>query len=248
MISKRLLPALALLGLPLAAQAVDTPTQLITAMHDRYASCWYHTLEFEQKSTTIHPDGKRGSVNWHEEMKVPGKLRIDIAPKGSGDGILFVNDTQYNFKGGKLENSTPRIHPLLVLGFDVYGQPVQTTLDKVKKLGFDLSTIHQEDWQGRPAYVVGAKQGDLKSPQFWIDKERLVFVRSLQPNPRHPEVTSEVRFDDYVQEGCGWVAKHVQMFADGKPVFEEEYSDIHASIPLEDVVFDPSQFAAHAKK
>jgi hypothetical protein len=32
----------------------------------------------------------------------------------------------------------------------------------------------------RPVYVVGAKQGDVHSPQFWIDKKQLSFVRMLR--------------------------------------------------------------------
>jgi len=32
--------------------------------------------------------------------------------------------------------------------------------EELKKLGIDLSVFHEDTWQGRPAYVVGAKAGD----------------------------------------------------------------------------------------
>ena len=68
-----------------------------------------------------------------------------------------------------------------MLGFDVYFQPVETTLEQLKKLKIDLLVLREDRWQDRPVYVVGAKAGDLRSPQFWIDKKNLYFVRLVQP-------------------------------------------------------------------
>jgi hypothetical protein len=52
---------------------------------------------------------------------------------------------------------------------------------------------------------VGAAAGDSTSRQFWIDKERLYFVRSLEPSPQNPAVTMETRFEKYqVMGGDGW--------------------------------------------
>jgi cyclase len=52
---------------------------------------------------------------------------------------------------------------------------------RLKRLGFDLATVHDDSWEGRPVYVVGARAGDLRTRQFWVDKERLVFVRRAAP-------------------------------------------------------------------
>ena len=56
---------------------------------------------------------------------------------------------------------------LLVLGFDVYKQPPETTLKIVQAEKIDIAKFHEETWDGRPVYVVGAEKGDLNSPQFW---------------------------------------------------------------------------------
>lgn len=234
---------LTLCSIGASAQTISTPAQLIAAMHDRYASKWYHTLTFEQKSVTHKPDGTESTELWHEALMLPGKLRIDIGDRSAGNGMIFVNNHLYIFKDSKLAGDRDYIHPLLVLGFDVYAQPSETTMKQLTDLKIDTTVMHEESFEGRPVYVVGAKQGDLKSFQFWIDKERLYFVRMLRPSEKQPDMIQDVRFDDYKQvEGGGWLAEHVVMVADGKVVFEELYSDIKINPPLAASLFDPAHF------
>jgi hypothetical protein len=159
-----------------------TGEELIKQTRDRYTGKWYRTLTFTQKTTL--PDGT--VETWYEALELPGKLRIDIAPLDSMKTILFRNDSVYQFDQGKLKEAKPLVHPLMVLGFDVYGAPVAETVQKLKNLKYDLSKLHQTTWLGRPTYVVGAQAGDTTSPQFWIDTERLYFVRSLEPSKRTP--------------------------------------------------------------
>jgi hypothetical protein len=152
------------------ASPTDPPkdgVELITRMRERYLGKWYRTLTFVQKTTLA--DGK--VETWYEAAELPGKLRIDIAPLEGKNTLLFRNDSLYEFKGGKLAESRPMIHPLMVLGFDVYAQTVHATARQLRSLGFDLAKLHEATWQGRPAYVVGAAAGDTVTRQFWIDKE-----------------------------------------------------------------------------
>lgn len=244
-----LLLCLTLLSTPLlpvnAMPPAKTAKDLIQAMHDRYAARWYKTLTFVQKSTTFKPDGTSQTVTWYEALSAPGKLRIDFDPVKDGNGILFINDTQHVFKDGKLASSRERIHPLLVLGFDVYAQPVQTTIEKLQKLKIDLSIVREDTWQGRPVYVVGAKAGDLRSSQFWIDKERLLFVRLIEPAGGDNSVIHETQFNKYEPvKGGGWISPEVVFMVNGIRTFLEEYSDIRANVALDEKLFDPAHFSA----
>lgn len=240
--------ALALISGSVSAQTISTPAQLIAAMHDRYASKWYHTLTFEQKSVTHKPDGTESTELWHEALMLPGNLRIDIGDHSAGNGMLFSNNHLYVYKDGKLANERDYIHPLLVLGFDVYAQPVEKTMQQLKDLNVNLTLIHEENFDGRPTYVVGAKQGDLHTLQFWVDKERLYFVRLLRPSEKQGGAVQDVRFDDYKQvEGGGWLAERVAIVSGGKVVFEEFYSDIKINPPLSEKLFDSAQFTQNAK-
>ena len=212
--------------------------EVITRMRERYLGKWYRTLTFVQKTTL--PNGK--VETWYEAAELPGKLRIDIAPLEGKNTLLFRNDTLYEFKGGKLTGTKPLIHPLMVLGFDVYAQPLEKTLAQLRELGFDLSKVHEAEWQGRPAYVVGAQAGDSVTRQFWIDQERLYFVRMLEPGKQDPSARVETRFNKYIPMGQGWLETEVRFLVNGETKMLEEYTDPKASVRLDPAIFDPSRW------
>ena len=218
--------------------------ELIRAMHDRYAGAWYHTLAFTQHNTATDTAGKETYSTWKEYATFPGNLRIDFLPADSGGGVVFRNDTEYVFTHDSLARTIPLVHSLLVLGFDVYVQPVDTTLAKLTRLGIDLSTLHQDTWQGRPVYVVGAAAGDTTHTQFWVDRERLVFVRLLQPGRAGSGRVADSRFEDYRPVGGAWLSARVLFQVNGRPVWKEEYVDIRTDQPLAAALFDPRQFAS----
>lgn len=221
--------------------AIDPPkdgVELIGRMHQRYVDTWYRTLTFVQKTTLA--DGK--VETWYEAAELPGKLRIDVAPLEGKNTLLFRNDSLYEFKGGKLAESGPMIHPLMVLGFDVYAQPVDVTVRQLRSLGFDLGTLHESTWQGRPAYVVGAAAGDSLTRQFWIDKERLYFVRMVEPGKQDPSARVETLFNKYVPMGQGWLETEVRFLVNGETKMLEEYTEPKAGVKLSPAIFEPGRW------
>jgi len=127
----------------------------------------------------------------------------------------------------------------MVLGFDIYKLPMAEVLETLKGLKFDLTIMREDTWQGRPVYVVGAKPGDLHSPQFWIDKEYLYFVRMLRPTGKDDAQTQETQFNKYQRLGGGWMAPEVIFKVDDKIRTTEEYSELRANDPLDSKLFDP---------
>jgi hypothetical protein len=227
-----------------AAPAVSTAEQLVRAMHDRYAGKWFTTLTFVQKNTRYLADGRTDTSTWNEALSLPGRLRIDVEPRANGSGNIYRHDTVYVFGNGRLLRQARAPHPLLLLGFDVYFIPVDRTIATLRELGFDLSRMHESTWQGRPAYVVGAAPGDLRARQFWIDRERLLFVRLLEPSRRDTTKTAEIRFNRYYQVDGGWLAPEVEFLIDGQRDFLEVYTEIKTNVPVADSLFDPSKWRA----
>jgi hypothetical protein len=212
--------------------------EVLALMRERYHGKWYRTLTFVQKTTLA--DGK--VETWYEAAELPGKLRIDIAPLEGKNTLLFRNDSLYEFKGGKLTESHPMIHPLMVLGFDVYAQTVETTVRQLRSLGFDLAKLHEATWQGRPVYVVGAAVGDSVTRQFWIDKERLYFVRMVEPGKQDPSARVETLFNKYIPMGQGWLETEVRFMVNGETKMLEEYSEPKADPKLNPAIFEPSRW------
>jgi outer membrane lipoprotein-sorting protein len=247
------LPLLILLSVTLAHAAhtddVRTGEDVLRAMHDRYSKSWYETLTFTQKSTTYNADGTTKVETWHEAVGVPGKLRIDVGAPSEGNGYLMVDGTLTVVKAGKVSGTRPRMNMLLVFGFDVYRQSPEATAKVVKAEGYDLTKVHEETWEGQPVYVVGAEKGDLKSKQFWVEKDRLLFVRLFEPTQADPAKSQDIRFEDYHPLAGGWLAERVEIYAEDKKVFSEEYSDIQGNAKLDPGTFDPKQFnATHWEK
>jgi len=192
----------------------------------------------ELRAAQHRHEGRRhpGALNWHEDARIPGTLRIDFLPD-SGNGLLFANDSEYVRQADTLAHAEALIHPLMVLGFDVYAQPVATSIAKLKALGIDLSVVHEDSWEGRPAYVVGAKAGAVRTKQFWIEKWRLLFVRMLERGRRDTTRMTETRFESYRAVGPVWVSPRVEFLVDGRQVWLEEYDDITTGQPLADSLF-----------
>lgn len=237
------LALLILLSLALAhAQDVRTGDDVLRSMHDRYAKTWYDTLTFNQKSTTYNPDSTTKVETWHEALRAPGRLRIDIGAPSENNGFLLVDGTLTIFKAGKEVGARPLVNMLLVLGFDVYRQPPETTASVAKAEGYDLSKLHEETWQGQAVYVVGAEKGDLQAKQFWVDKNRGLFVRLFEPTQSDPKKFQDIRFEDYRELAGGWVAARVEVYVDEKKVFSEDYSEIEGNAKLDPATFDPKQF------
>jgi len=235
---------LVLLAIPAFSADIRSGEALIAAMHKKYDGKWYKTLTFVQQTIHHQPDGTTTSEKWYEAMTVPGSLRIDFADSKTGDGILFAGGKIYSFRDGKPGTGRPFVHPLLVLGFDIYMQPTATTIEQVKGIGIDLSTVHEEKWMGKTVYVVGARAGDLNAPQVWVDKKDLVFVRLIQLGGKDKKIVQETQFNKYVKvKGGGWVSAEVKFFVDGKPTTTEEYSDIQTGITLDSSLWDPEKWA-----
>jgi CubicO group peptidase (beta-lactamase class C family) len=215
---------------------VPTPAgvAVIQKMHDRYASTWYSSLSFTELAEQRSADGKMTSETWWEEGKIPGKLRIDVGTTPTDTVkqrriVVFANDTAYVKAPGQALRSVARLNLLLVLGFDIYRQPVDRTVAELTAEGFDLSKVRLDAWHGRPVTVIGEH-----GKEFWIDTERQVFVRLL-------DSTRDAWFDDYRPLAGGWIAAEVGVTDNGVMTLHEVYSNIKANVALPDAMFDPSR-------
>jgi hypothetical protein len=223
---------------------ITSADQLLEAMRARYDGKWYENLTFVQKSTYLRPDGSVNRVEtWYEAAIVPGRLRIDIGTPSRGTGALYRNDSAYAMDRGRVVDRRRDLNPLMVLGFDVYRQPVAKTMAQLKSENINLSVLRTDKLGGRDMYVVGAGPTDSTSNQFWIDAERLLFVRLIQTNPQTKR-TTDTRFEKYVKHGGGWVAEEVRVLVGRRMVFHEEYSNVRVNVPLDTALFLPEKWTS----
>jgi hypothetical protein len=225
------------------APSVTSGRDVVRLMRERYDGKWFRSMTFLQKNTRYKSGGGEDYSQWKEYYAAPGKLRIDYLPLQSKSGVLYVDNHVHAFNNGKRISSQPQVHPLLLLGYDVYALPVETSLRQLDSLAIRLDVVREDEWEGRRVYVVGAAKGDSTSNQFWIDAERLVLRRLIQQRGRAPQVTLEdTRFGKYVDMQGYPVATEILFLRDGKPFFKEEYTEVALDVPIPHEVFDPARF------
>jgi hypothetical protein len=222
--------------------SITSGDQLISAMRNRYIGRWYRTLTFVQKSTYYRADGSiLRTETWYEAAQLPGRLRIDMGAPSRGNGVLYRNDSTYQMQSGRVTARRADSNPLLILGFDVYAQAASLTLQQLRQQGVNTSTIRSDTLDGRRVWVVGAARGDSTSNQFWVDADRLLFVRLIQTQNGR---TTDIRFGRYTQYGSGWVAEDVRVFSGGRMTFHEEYSQVRVDDTLDEDLFVPERWSA----
>lgn len=225
--------------------AITSASTLIHAMHQRYAGRWYRNLTFVQTSQYYDSTGApTRQETWYEAGQLPGTLRIDIGDPKAGTGQLFRNDSVYVFQNGRQTRAVKSRNALLLLGFDVYAVDPERTLRMLEEEGFDLTKFHQATVDGTTYHVVGAAPGDLRSRQFWVEAERLLFWRLFQPPPASAPTrpVTEIRFRKYVPHGGGFVAEEVDFLRDGRRYFFESYEDVRVDVALDPALFEPAQW------
>lgn len=209
-------------------------TELLQRMHDAYDGKWYKTLTFVQQTTVTRPNGVVDTSTWYESLKSPDRLRIDFGDPAKGNGALYTADSLYVVRGGKVTRTLGSGNPFLPFVAGVYDQPMSTTLQQLAPYHFDLSRIRTDTWQGQPVFVVGATSADdLESPQFWVDRDRLVAVRFLvKLSPAPDAKPNDIRLEKYVPVGGGWLATHVAIMEGGVVRQAEDYADWHGDVAL----------------
>lgn len=229
---------------PGAHPTPENGAALVTLMHDRYAGRWYRTVTFTQTTTQHLPDGSERVSTWHEALRAPGVLRIDVGAPADGNVIIYTRDSSYRVRGGKLVRSAADANPFMPFVATMYHVPVTETLGELARWHFDLSRIRADSSGGRLEWVVGARDAsDTTSPQFWVDAERLVATRIiLAPEAGSPAM--DIALNGYQPLGGGWIATDVDIRSGGRSIQREQYADLRADVDLPASMFDPHQWPA----
>ncbi len=224
---------------------IASSSELIGAMHDRYADNWYRTLQFSQSNTFYTQSGGEQKSRWVEHLVVPGRLRIDFEPLSAKSGLLIVNNRVTTFDNGKRVDTRRSIQAILTLTADVYAIPARTTQRRLDSLGMDLTKFREDRFEKKRVYVIGAARDDLESSQVWIDADRLVLVRLIQREKRGGRaIVTDTRVGQYKDIDGFPVAHEFVSMRDGKPYFKEVYEDVRVNATIPPSLFDPSKWVS----
>ena len=226
-----------------SAVKVSTANSLLRAMHDRFGGKYLKTMSFLQNNTAYSASGEERKSQWYEHMELPGKLRIAFLPATQRSGLVQVGERVASFDNGVRVDFRPSVNPLLLLTADIHAAPMATIMRGLDSLNVNTDVMRTTEWEGRPVYVVGAKEGDTTSSQMWIDAERLQLLRFIQRD-RTPArtVVSDIRVKGYKEVEGFEIPTEFLVIRNGRPVWREQYANIRVNDPFPAGTFDQARW------
>jgi hypothetical protein len=209
-----------------------TGEELLATMHKKYYHNYCKTVQFEQKTIRYKDDVVIDTAYWYEWISYPDKFRIDIGIKFGGNGVIFKNDSAYNYKKHKLVKTRADANDLLLLLGGMYFRKFEEVTTRLKKAGYDLSKIKTAQLNSIDCFVVGVEG----SYQIFIDKKDLKVV-GLKTKLTETDWL-EIRFDAFQKSCKGFNETKVTAKKNGKLEQVEEYQNIKTEIVIPDSIFN----------
>ncbi len=212
---------------------------VVKKMYERYSGKWFRTFTFNQTTENYRNDSLIRTATWYEAISYPDNFRIDFGDIKNGTAVIFKRDSAYNFRNGKPGKVSVNNDDLTFLLGGMYFYPFDSVVKKLTALGYDLNKFHEDKWQGRKTYVIGANAPGEKVNQLWVDKENLFLVRFIKFTDGRKE---EGILNDHKKFGGGWSETSCTFYIDDKLFQKEIYHDCKANVIIDPQVFEPSFF------
>ncbi|MFY0592163.1 hypothetical protein [Roseivirga sp.] len=235
---RRLLPILIMmvLGCSFAQAQISETGQLLDAMQVKNRKTWFKEFTFRQETIRYDQNGAiRDTAIWHEAVSYPDHFRIDYNDQGRF--VIFRNDSAYRFQEYQLQRASLEPQEFLLFKGGMYFMSPAKIKEKLEDYGYDVTIFREDRLNGRRAYVVGAKMGDLKSKQFWIDADHFFTVRRISDVGQGRSL--DVQYSDHKKVNGGWVEQKVTFYLNERLLQVENYLDIEAAIKLTSDIFNP---------
>lgn len=213
--------------------------ELLEQMHIRYSGKWHKSFTFTQTTQQFRGDTVYKTSTWYEAIIFPDKFRIDIGEKKDSNAVIYLKDSVYSIRKGKLTGKRKDNDNLTFLLGGMYFYPLDIVKQKVTEKGYDLSRFHETTWKGKPTYVIGANNSTEKTNQLWIDQENFYIVKFVKYDGKSKE---EGVFYNHKKFGNGWSETAVDFYVDDKLIQKEIYQECKANPEINEKIFDPYHF------
>ncbi|HOZ30734.1 MAG TPA: hypothetical protein PLL66_07435 [Bacteroidales bacterium] len=220
-----------LIVLSSCSSKIDSTEQLMEQISDKYNGKWFKQIKFCQTTSFYKNDSIIKTERWIEEYKYPSQLIIKVNHENSSDGHLYRNDSVYIFEDNEIKYQNKATHDLVILSMDIYNMKKDEIMKRLSGLDYDLNKFHEDNYNGRKIYVIGADKGDNKTNQLWFDAENLYFIKLT----KNTDIgLQEIYLNEYINiEGQGWIEQEVVFVINGEVNIVEKYYNIE--IPQESI-------------
>ncbi|WP_420386643.1 hypothetical protein [Roseivirga sp.] len=221
-------------GLGLMAQ-ISSTSQLLDAMQVKHRNHWFKTFTFEQETIRYSGGAARDTSIWNEAILYPDRFRIDYGEPGRF--VIFRNDSAYRFSQSAFQSKRLEPQEFLLFKGGMYFMPAYEVSGKLKNYGYDTSLFREDRFNGQRVYVVGAKEGDLKAKQFWVNADHFYIVRRI--SALSDGRVLDVQYSDHKKFEGGWVEQKVIFYLQEQLIQIEKYLNIEVGQALSEQIFEP---------
>ena len=103
--------------------------------------------------------------------------------------------------------------------------------------------MRNDEWDGQPVYVVGAKLGDSTSNQMWVDRDHLRLVRFIQRSKSGDRtIVSDIRVQNYKEIQGFEIPTEFLIIRNGRPFWREQYADVRINEEFPAGTFDQARW------
>jgi outer membrane lipoprotein-sorting protein len=200
---------------------------ILKQMHNKYNKGPCKSYTFSQKNTHYKADTVSGHSEWHEAIEFPDKFRIDFGDKSAGNFVVFKNDSVFNYKAGKKIKERVDSSTLLLLLGGMYYRELADVYTRLVNAGYKIDEASSQKWNNEDVYVIGAKENDLNSNQFWVEKKTMRILRIIEK--LNDKELMDMRFEAHQKSCNGYTETKVSFRRNGKLEQVEEYYNIKES-------------------
>ncbi|MBX2871888.1 MAG: hypothetical protein KTR30_07310 [Saprospiraceae bacterium] len=222
----------------------NSTRELIQYWKENYRDQVLSAYTFTQETVRFRDGKAQEPAIWQEAVQYPSYFRIDLPKTEEGYNInLNRNDSVYVLRKGVVVDSSRQIQQFMIMEGSMYFDDIDTTLAKLQEVGIAANLFTKSQYQDRPVYIIGAKEGDLSVPQIWLDAEGRYNVRRFSKTGSGKLL--EVRYSEFKTYEGHWMEHWLEFLVDGKLVQTERYKDIDIHPKLSAGTFDRNQFMTH---
>lgn len=213
--------------------------EVLQDMYKKYGGKWYKSFTFTQSTEQYRNDSLVKTSTWYEAILFPDKFRIDFGEKKDSNAVIYLKDSVYSIRKGKLIRKALNDDDLTFLLGGMYSYPFDSLKIKIQKQGYDINKFHEDNLNGQTVYVIGANGATDKTNQLWIDKEKLVLLKFVKYNGMEKE---EGIFSHHQRFGNGWSETACDFYVNDKLIQKEKYYDCKANVVVDEAIFNPYHF------
>lgn len=200
------------------------------------------TLKVEVESTA--PDAGAPFVErWF--LLAPGSLRKESEVE-AGTRVEIRVDDKVTVRAPGQPDQTKKAGVDLLVDWLAAGQPLdkERAADRLvrdaKAMGVNTDVVSLARFEGRVAYLIGAKPWETDKPSVWVDKESLLLLRvvAIGKDKEGKPAATDVRLLGWGSpEGGNWFPKTIETWVNGKLVKRSVTRTVEKNAPLEATLF-----------